>query len=63
MVDRIASLMITGTVRALRGLLVCGGTETADYLARHLSALCEATGTVSDDMIGVRALNRQTISR
>ena len=55
--------MITGTVRALRGLLVCGGTETADYLARHLSALCEATGTVSDDMIGVRALNRQTISR
>lgn len=50
-------------MRALRGLLVRDGIEAADYLTRHLSALCEAVGTVSDVLVGVRALNRQTISR
>ncbi len=50
-------------MRALRGLLVRDGIETAYDLTHHLSALCEAVGTVSDVRAGVRAIIRQTISR
>lgn len=51
LVDRIASLMTMGAVRALRGLLARDSPVTADYLASHLSALCEAVPAAGDVLV------------